>query len=109
MNANDVRIETRGFCEWNGFSKFPRSGFDLMALGDKSFRERFEKRNVRRICKIDPETHWRSPLDLDQLAAFTQGLFGCFNHVHHPQSGGSICLWLFVVLNAVDEMQRFGL
>ena len=65
MRADNVRLETRGECEWNSFGKRARGRFDLMTAFDKPGSECFEERNVRRVCEIDPETHRGSELEFD--------------------------------------------
>src|SRR6185503_11779942 len=49
------------------------------------------------------------PIDLDQSTAIAKRRLRGFDHVHHSQPCWSICLWLLVVLDAVDEVQRLGL
>src|SRR6185369_6764418 len=93
----------------NRLRKLARRSFYFMSLGFEAFGECFEKRNVRRVCEIDPQTHCRSPLDLDQAAAIAQRRLGCFDHVDETQSRRSIGLGLLVVSDAVDEMLRFSL
>ena len=109
MNTNDLRRKSRSLGQRNRLRKLARRSFYFMSLSFEAFGECFEKRNVRRVCEIDPETHWLSPLDLDQLAAIAQRRLGRFDHVHEAQSCWSIRLGLFVVFDAFDEMQRFGL
>src|SRR5687768_10401685 len=57
MNAGDVRVESCCACKWNSFRKLPRSRFNLVTLIDESIGECSEERDVRRIGKIDPESH----------------------------------------------------
>lgn len=109
MLANNLRRKSRRLGQRNSLGKLARGCFYFMSTSFEAFGECFEKRNVRRVCKIDPETHRWSPLDLDQPAAIAQRLLGCFDHVHEAQSCWSIRLGLLVVFDAVDEMKRFGL
>jgi hypothetical protein len=109
MFTNNLRRKSRGLGQRNRLRKLTRRGFYFMRLSFETFGECFEKRNVRRICKIDPETHRQSPLDLDQPAAIAQRRLGCFDHTHEAQSCWSIRLGLLVVFDAVDEMQCLGL
>jgi hypothetical protein len=60
-----VRRETRTPRERHSFSKLTRSSFDFVTSFDKPGSQGFEKRNVRRICKIDPDTHRGSKLKFD--------------------------------------------
>ena len=109
MNPGDVWCESCCLRQRNGFGKLSGSDLDLMTLIFKLSSQRFEERNVRRVCKVDPETHGQSPLDLDQSTAITKRHLRCFYHVHHPQSRWSTSFGLLTVLDAIDEMQRFGL
>ena len=109
MRADNLQLKSRSPREWNRLRKLSCGDLYLVALFDESIGECSEKRDVRRVCKIDPETHCSSPLDLDEPAAIAQRRFGSFDHVHEAQSCWSICLGLLVVFDAVDEMQRFGL
>ena len=59
MNADNLGRESRSLRQRNCFRKLSRRGLNLVTLSSESFCERFEKRNVRRVCKIDPETHLR--------------------------------------------------
>src|ERR1041385_6796535 len=109
MNSHDLRRKSRGLGQRNRLGKLARGSLDLVTLRFEALGQCFEEWNVRRVCKIDPQTHRSSPLDLDQPAAITQRRFGCFDHVHEAQPGWSIRLGLLAVFDAVDEMMRFGL
>jgi len=65
MFTNNLRRKPRGLGQRNSLRKLARRSFYFMSLGFEAFGECFEKRNVRGVCEIDPETHWQSPLDLD--------------------------------------------
>jgi hypothetical protein len=57
MHADDVRRETGRVCQWDSFGEFASGNFDFMATGHKLLYQRSEKRNVWRVCQIDPKTH----------------------------------------------------
>src|SRR5687767_14205937 len=57
MNAGDMRIEACSLGEWNSFRELPRRRFNLVTSIDESIGECSEERDVRRIGKIDPESH----------------------------------------------------
>src|SRR5689334_5862314 len=50
-----------------------------------------------------------SPLKLNQPAAIAKRSLGRLDQVYHAQTGWSTRFRLLVVLDAVDEMKRFGL
>src|ERR1043166_6988311 len=97
MNSHDLRRKSRGLGQRDRSCKLTRRGLYLVTLRFEAFGHCFEEWNVRRVCKIDPQTHRSSPLDLDQPAAITQRRFGCFDHVHEAQPGWSIGLGLLAV------------
>jgi hypothetical protein len=72
MRANNVGLETRGVSERNRFGKCACGCFDLVTAFDKPAGKCFEKRDVRRVCEINPETHRESQLKFDQPATITQ-------------------------------------
>jgi hypothetical protein len=49
-----------------------RLWIDLVTAFDKPAGKCFEKRDVRRVCEINPETHRESQLKFDQPATITQ-------------------------------------
>ena len=115
MRACNMRRESRSLSQRHRLRKLARGNFNLVPMRNKSLCQRFEKRDVRRVRKINPQPHQffvpfcGSPLDLDQAAAIAKRRLGRFDHIDHAQARWSICLRLFVVFDAVDEVQCFRL
>src|SRR6185369_468269 len=65
MHTNNLRSKSRSLGQRNRLGKLAHRRLYLMSLSFEAFGECFEKRNVRGVCKIDPETHRQSPLDFD--------------------------------------------
>ena len=57
MRTYNLSVESGRVCEGDSFSKLPCRRLDLVTSFREPLRQRSEKRNVRRVCEIDPETH----------------------------------------------------
>jgi hypothetical protein len=57
MFPDHVWSETSGMGQRDSCRKITGSDLDFMVRRGESICQRSEKRNVRRVCKIDPNTH----------------------------------------------------
>jgi hypothetical protein len=59
VSANYLGRESGGFSKRDCFSKVTRSDNYLVIASEEFIGERAKEGYVRRVCQIDPDSHWQ--------------------------------------------------